>query len=285
VLQGERRWEPLALVYLFQGLGRLICGLVMILLWQTEFSAMLGVAVGAWLPVLVGYIALRAPRTAPPDRGHPGLDLIKEVGHSSQALLAFFALSNADILLARALLTNGEAGLYAAGLIMSKAVLFLPQFVVVIAFPSMSTQGASRRTLVLALGTVTAIGGCAVLGTLLLPDLATIFVGGDDYSGISGNLWKFAILGTLLAMIQLLVYSALARRQGRALLMIWTTLGLLLLGVTQVDSVSGMIHLVLVLDGLLFLALFVTALTTRPEPLGPVDEVDELEHTLLHHES
>ena len=284
VLQGERRWEPLALVYLFQGLGRLICGLAMILIWESEFAAMLGVALGAWLPVLVGYIALRAPRETAHDEGHPGLDLIKEVGHSSQALLAFFALSNADILLARALLSDGDSGLYAAGLIMAKAVLFLPQFVVVIAFPSMSTQGASRRTLVLALSLVTGLGFCAVLGTLVLPDLAMVFVGGNDYTGIEGDLWKFAILGTLLAMIQLLVYSALARRQRRALLMIWTTLAVLLLCASQVESVTWMVHLVLALDGLLFLGLFATALTTRPEPLAPAGEAEDVEPRLLHHE-
>lgn len=285
VLQGERRWELLALVYLFQGLGRVIFGVALMLIWPTEFSAMLGVALGAWLPVIIGYVALRRPRTrGRHDEGHPGLDLIKEVGHSSQALLAFFALSNADILIARALLPHEDAGLYAAGLIMAKAVLFLPQFVVVIAFPSMSKRGQSRRTLAMALGTVAFLGTCAVLATLALPDLAVTFVGGDEYAGISQDLWKFAILGTLLAMIQLLVYSALARRQGRALLMIWTTLVLLLVGASQMDSVTTLVHLVLALDGALFVALFVTALTTRPEPPAEPDEIGDLEHTLLHNE-
>ena len=37
-------------------------------------------------------------------------------------------------------MSDSEAGLYAAGLIMAKAILFLPQFVVVIAFPSMSKE-------------------------------------------------------------------------------------------------------------------------------------------------
>ena len=49
--------------------------------------------------------------------------------------------------MARAVLPEEQAGLYAGGLIMAKALLFLPQFVVVVAFPSMSKQGASRRTL------------------------------------------------------------------------------------------------------------------------------------------
>ncbi len=63
--------------------------------------------------------------------------LWSETFHNSNALLAFFALSNVDILVARNVLGEHQAGLYAGGLILVKAVLFLPQFVVVLAFPSM----------------------------------------------------------------------------------------------------------------------------------------------------
>ena len=113
-----------------QGLGRIGFGLSLILVWPTEFAAMAGVALGCWVPVVIGWWALRRPRVdVPHSEGHPGLELLREVGTSSQALLAFFALSNVDILLARATMSDSEAGLYAAGLIMAKAILFLPQFV------------------------------------------------------------------------------------------------------------------------------------------------------------
>ena len=168
VLQGERRWEPLALVYLSAGLGRILIGTGLILVRPGEFAAMLGVALGCWVPVIVAYVALRRPRVERThEEGHPGIDLIREVGHSSQALLAFFALSNADILICRAVMSDSQAGLYASGLIMVKAILFFPQFVVVIAFPSMSKQGASRQALALALAVSAALGSLGVLGTLL----------------------------------------------------------------------------------------------------------------------
>ena len=113
---------------------------------------MLGVALGCWIPVVVGWVALRRPRVEVPEgEGHPGLDLMREVGTSSQALLAFFALSNADILVARAVMSDSAGRPLRRGLIMAKAILFFPQFVVVIAFPSMSQQGDSRKTLALAL--------------------------------------------------------------------------------------------------------------------------------------
>jgi O-antigen/teichoic acid export membrane protein len=264
VLQGERRWGPLGLVYLGAGLGRLGFGTVLILISPSEFTAMAGVALGAWVPVLVGWLALRRPRVhVPHSEGHPGLELIREVGHNSQALLAFFALSNADILVARATMSDSEAGLYAAGLIMAKAVLFLPQFVVVYAFPSLSRQETSRHTLLLALAMSASLGLLGVLATLLFPDLALLFVGGDDFEAIADELWKFAIVGTLLSMIQLLVYSALARRQGRAMILIWTALVLLVIGALAVNSAASLVLVVVMVDGALFVALLVVALSSK----------------------
>ena len=260
VLQGERRWEPLALVYLSAGLARIGIGTGLVLARPGEFSAMLGVALGCWVPVLVGWVALRRPRVEHTHaEGHPGIDLMREVGASSQALLAFFALSNADILIARAVMSDSEAGLYASGLIMVKAILFLPQFVVVIAFPSMSKQGASRKALALALTVSAALGSCGVLATLVVPDLALLFVGGDEFAAIKDDLWKFAIVGTLLAMLQLLVYSALARRQGRAVVIIWTALAVLAGFALSMSLATSLVLLVAGVDGVLFLALFALA--------------------------
>jgi O-antigen/teichoic acid export membrane protein len=265
VLQGERRWNQLALLYLSQGLGRVVFGLVLIAIWPTEFAAMAGATLGFFVPVLVGWLSLRRPRVdGPHSEGHPGLDLLREVGHSSRALLAFFALSNADILVARATMSDSEAGLYAAGLIMAKAILFLPQFVVVIAFPSMSKEETSRSTLLLAVATSAALGSIGVLGTLLFPNIALLFVGGEDFSAIQDDLWKFAIVGTLLAIIQLLVYSALARRQGRAIIVIWTALAALVAAAITVSTANELVMLVLIVDSTVFVVLLGLALLTRP---------------------
>jgi O-antigen/teichoic acid export membrane protein len=265
VLQGERRWSQLAVLYLAQGVGRVGFGVALIAFWRTEFAAMAGAALGFWLPVLIGWLALRRPRVdVPHSEGHPGLELLREVGHSSQALFAFFALSNADILVARATMSNSEAGLYAAGLIMVKAILFLPQFVVVIAFPSMSKEETSRTTLLLAVATSAALGAIGVLGTVLFPDWALLFVGGHDFSAVKDDLWKFAIVGTVLSIVQLLVYSALARRQGRAVVVIWTALAVLVALALATDTAASLVLVVVAVDGMLFLALLGIALLTRP---------------------
>ena len=45
-----------------------------------------------------------------------------------------------------------------------------------------------------------------------------------SYAEIADHLWIFAILGTVLAMLQLLVYSVLARQGQRSVYLVWAAL-------------------------------------------------------------
>ncbi|WP_425577045.1 lipopolysaccharide biosynthesis protein [Nocardioides marinquilinus] len=258
-LQGERRWTSLALLYVAAGVPRLAVGSALILWRPEELTAVVGVLVGALAPVAVGVYALRhrlGGDHAPSDTDHGTRSLVRESLRNSQALLAFFAVTNIDVIIARNLLDDHDSGLYAGGLILTKAVLFLPQFVVVLAFPSMSTGADRQRALRLSLVLVAALGAVGVLAAYLLSDVALIFVGGDDYAEVRGELWLFAILGTLLSMIQLLVYALLAREGGRAVLLLWLALAALpVLAATLVGSVEGLLTVVLAVNAVLFVAL------------------------------
>lgn len=249
ILQGERRWMPLALVYLSAGVPRLLIGVVLLAWRPTELTAMIAVVLGQCVPVVVGWYALRGHREPGAlSATHGARSILKEAAHNSQALLAFFALSNVDIIVARNVLSDHEAGLYAGGLIMTKAVLFLPQFVVVVAFPSMSSAHERRRALTRSLGAVAAIGVVAILGALVLSDLAMIFVGGDSYSEIESRLWMFALLGTALSMLQLLVYSVLARQGQRSVYFVWAALVAVVAAGSQVTTLDGLLTVVIVVD-------------------------------------
>lgn len=261
ILQGERRWVPLAAIYAGVGVPRLLIGTALILWHPTEFAAFVGVAVAAYTPVLVGWLALRHPRE-PGDQSpeHSSRALWQETFHNSNTLLAFFALSNVDILVARNVLDAHQAGLYAGGLIMVKAVLFLPQFVVVLAFPSMSNASAARATLFKSLLVVVILGAVTSLGALVLSELAVIFVGGEEYSSIQGQLWVFAGLGTVLSMVQLLIYSVLARQARRAVLLVYAALLAVVAAGQSADSVTELMLIVLVVDLALLASLVVVAL-------------------------
>lgn len=261
VLQGERRWLPLALMYLAAGVPRLLIGTAALVARPTEEIAVLGVAIAAFAPVAVGGAALRrigAGRAPAGERsaGHSPRALWWETVYNSQALLAFLVLSNVDIVLARHALDHEQAGLYAGGLIMVKAVLFLPQFVVVLAFPSMGTDTARRPALLGSLALVAVIGSGVVAAAWALSGIALLFVGGDEYGAIQDDLWLFALLGTLLSMLQLLVYSVLARRARNSVALLWLGLAALVGVGLGADSITGLAARVAAVDtallGLLF---------------------------------
>ena len=260
VLQGERRWRVLAWVYLASGVPRLFIGTLFLAITPNTFWAILGVMVGAWAPVVVGAFALRGNRehaTRPQDHDHTVGALWRETLQNSLALFGYFALSNADALVARSSMDHHEAGLYAAGLIMTKAVLFMPQFIVVIAFPSLGSSDRPLATLFKALIAVLGIGVVMAVAAKVLSGIALIFCGGPKYGAIEDSLWKFAILGALLALIQLLVYGLIARRSRFSIYLLWVALGALVFFGQQADTFTDMVHTVIAINSVLLLFLLV----------------------------
>jgi O-antigen/teichoic acid export membrane protein len=165
-----------------------------------------------------------------------------------------------DVIVARNVLTLHDAGLYAGGVILTKATLFLPQFVVVVAFPEMSSETSRRHALTRSLMLVAALGAATTIGTWLLPDLALIFVGGSAFQEISGRLWAFAVIGSLLSLLQLLVYFVLARRSRRSAVLPWIALVILILVGLTVDTLDSLILAVIAVDAALFALLLAISL-------------------------
>jgi O-antigen/teichoic acid export membrane protein len=276
ILQGERRWSALGLVYIAAGVPRLVLGIAFMAWRPTALSALVGVTLGMCVPVLVGWWALRHERQpGQVSAEHKGMAILKESIHNGQALLAFFALSSVDIIVARNVLSDHDAGLYAAGLILTKAMLFLPQFVVVVAFPSMSTGAERRRALALSLGFVAVLGTLGTTAAWLLSGLAVRFTGGAGFAEVEPRLWLFAILGTLLSLIQLLVYSVLAQQGRRPVYAVWVALALVVgIGLTTTSLVS-LVTVVVLVDLALFLVLLaVSVYVVREAAPGPPAEVD-----------
>lgn len=275
ILQGERRWGPLAGIYLGVGLGRIAFGTLALVLQPDTLAAMTGVAVGAAVPVVVGTAALRhRTRTSArarrnvgrlPDAGR-SRRVLRELAHNSHALLAFFVLSNVDVVIARVMLDDFQGGLYAGGLILAKAVLFLPQFVVVVAFPSMSESGARASMTFKALGLVLVIGLLATAGAWVLSDLAVQFIGGNAYAGLTSLIWAFAAVGTIWAMIQVLVYSVVARQHRRAVGVVWAGVALLVALSPAVDTLERLLLAVVTIEGAVLLLLAGVGLRRFHEP-------------------
>ncbi len=229
ILQGEKRWAALSWVYVLAGIPR-IAGLVLLWWRPTETMALVGSGLGYLAPVMLGWWLLRRPRsvtstaTAPDSWG-----VLREALHSSQALLAFFTLANVDIVVARHVLSEHESGLYAVGLLVAKIMLYLPQFVVIVMFPSLATARDRRRAVLRGTSAILGLGVICTLGVALLSSTVADVLDSEKLAQVQGHLWLFAVLGTLLSITQLLVYATLARQGRRTIHLVWVALVLAVL--------------------------------------------------------
>jgi hypothetical protein len=144
--------------------------------------------------------------------GESRVDGRREVRDVAMTLGTLLALVNADLLLARATLPAGVAGLYAAGALVTRAVYWGPQFVAVTVYPSLSDPRRARALLPRAVGIVGALGlGATGVAHALGPEAVSVVLG-PAYEALGTELWRFALLGALWACGQLLVSSAVAAR-------------------------------------------------------------------------
>ncbi|WP_233712256.1 MATE family efflux transporter [Kribbella turkmenica] len=241
VLQGSHRWTEVAAVYTSVGVGRVVLGGGALLIQPSLDAAMTGLALGAAVPALLGGFLLRGSAGGTPQQVK---EVLRETVHGTHTLLAFFAIANADVLFARALLDGRHSGYYAAGVIVAKACLFLPQFVIVIVFPSLASSPGDTVRLRRAIRAVAGLGVCTVAGALLLPDVVVAVIGGKEHYGPLGPYtWLFAIAGSAYAVLQLVAYAAIAQQEKRAALLIWSGLIVLAIGagiVLGTDLATGM---------------------------------------------
>lgn len=264
VLQGERRWADLAWVYAVSGTTRLVIGGVLLVWRPTLVCGVAGIVVGLCAPTVVGWWFLRSRPEQPRDRSTvTRARLLGESLKGAQALLAFMALSNLDVIVARHALSDSTSGLYASGLVLSKAVLFLPQIVLVRVFPALSTTANRQRALTASVGIIVFFGLSAAAVTAVLPGLALVFVGGQDFRAVQDLLWLFALLGTVQALVQLFIYSVLARAATGPTLVTWAALLVMVLAGLQMTTVAQMVVLLISVNISLLLLLVAMTSTTR----------------------
>ncbi|AWB92042.1 polysaccharide biosynthesis protein [Aeromicrobium chenweiae] len=264
IAQGQERWGALTAIYLGNGVGRLVGGTIGLLVSATPTGAMVGLAIGSWLPVLAGARLLTGHRaTAGTVSRRP---LLREALLSTHALLAYFVLSNMDSLIARNRFDEHDSGLYASGLILAKAALFFPQFVSVVLFPNLA-RATTNHARLRAVSLVAGFGTLAVLATAVLPKVALILVGGDQYSEITDRLWLFAVAGSSLAVVHLLVFDALARHAHGIVVMIWGAVAAVLASAYGLGvGITGLVITMATVSAALALVVYLAPLPSREPP-------------------
>jgi O-antigen/teichoic acid export membrane protein len=260
LLQGAQLHWRLGALYAISAGSRAAFGIAGAVVYGTAFAAVLGSAVGA---------ALGAAAGVPFVRGFSAWDrnlsvqsrLLREVGHATHSLIALYALTNVDVLVARTHFTSFESGLYAAGALITRIVFFLSTAVVITAFPHMVSdrrRGIRTKAVIL----VAVIGGSAVVACGLFPTLAINAVAGESYETIAEFVWVFGLTGTGFGVIQVLLYSQLAKDQRWAAITLWVgALGVVVIGSTL--GASGPRSLAVTTAGVAWTLALVSVLVQR----------------------
>ncbi len=272
ILQGEKRWPALSWVYVLAGVPR-IAGLALLWWHPGESVALFGSGLGYIAPVVLGWWLLRRPRAHSAATTHEGSahegsawPVLREALHSAQALLAFFALANVDIVVARHVMDEHDSGLYAVGLLVAKIMLYLPQFVVIVMFPSLATADERRRAVVRGTGAILALGAVCTVGVALLASVATELVDSEKLAAVQGHLWLFAVLGTLLSITQLLVYATLARQGTSSIALVWAALVVCTVAGSTTSTPTGLLTLMIAVTAGLTALLVVASLRADSLP-------------------
>lgn len=236
IAQGRRRFGRLAWLILATTGGRSIGGLVGLFAGNTPDSTVVGVLIGTGLAAAA--VVVRAPgttlgRTA---WAHRGAGVVVETLHAMHAHGIFLVLAGMDVLLARHVLTSSQAGGYAVGAIVTRATLWLPQSVVILLFAGLAEAHRQRSAARQAGAAVAALGAMCVLGCAVLGPLVVDVVGGSRYGGLDHVIWQFALLGALLAVLQLAVLAGLAQRNPWRAAVLWFAIALDVTAVLSTDA-------------------------------------------------
>ncbi|MDX6214657.1 MAG: hypothetical protein QOG99_241, partial [Frankiales bacterium] len=166
-----------------------------------------GASAGAVLSCLLGLALVRGERA--PGAGEVPAGFVRELAAAMSGVLALLILAGEDLLLARHVLPGDDSGRYAAGSLVVRACFWLPQFVAVLVVPRLAAGDTvlARRSAVLVGG----LGLVEVLVTTALPGSVLSLLLGDHYASLAGRLGLFAVEGACLAVLQLLLYTGIAR--------------------------------------------------------------------------
>jgi len=273
IAQGGERFGRLGGLYASSQLFRTLGALGGAVIGGTLTGTLLGLLAGTVLGVVMGHWIVRALIAGPPA---PVPGFAADAWHATHALLALFVLTNMDVILARVFLDPLEAGIYAVGVLVAKVAFFLPQFVIVIAFPAMARR-QDRRSVLLAASVTAALGLAVTAVVVAFGPLVVAALGGSQYSELASEAWLFATVGALFAIAQVLLYGQVARGNRWAVAFLWAAVAIFAAAVSlgPHDSVLVIVSTALVVAVVVVVAGLVATARARPAAPLTLEELEE----------
>lgn len=228
-LQGRGEFRRLGWLLGLVGVLRSGPMIVALLLGASATVALWVGAVGTLIAAVLAWGLGKQSAQSPPEGDTPsdahqsrGFGGVWSVLGASQVQLALLVAVSLDLLLARVVLSDADAGIYALGAIATKAAFWLPQAIGTVVYPHLAAPERRTDSLRIAVGVVAGIGGLTVVGTWLVSPLVPRIVG-DEYRPLTGILWLFAATGAILAVLALVLLAVIAAQRTVVGIVVWVS--------------------------------------------------------------
>lgn len=221
ILQGRRRFIALGVLLVLVQAAKLAGG-VLAALTRTGIAGAL-----AWTAVLTGVVAGAATwaliphrRTTMASRRAVRTGFRGVFARDALAMLGVLLLTNLDLVLARHYLPSHEAGLYAAGNLVTKVAFWGPSFVSTVTYPRLANAAERAAALRRGAGLLGALAALTLVGAVVCTPLLPMVVG-KAYRPVEPLVWLFALQGAALAAVLLGVYAGIAVSDRRLADLVW----------------------------------------------------------------
>lgn len=223
VLQGHERFARYAVAALLLGAARCVGGVLAAVSGWAVVGTMAALACATVLAGLAtGALAREWSPTVPAWRD---LGWVRPLVTASSAVAALIVLTNVDVLLARHFLTSTQSGVWIFGSLFAKACYWGPQFIAVVAYPRLTDAHGHARLMSRALALTAGLGLAATVTAYVLGKTGLASLVGADYAAALRSAWAFALYGTMLAVVHLLLVGGVARGSTRFGRWVWVAVG------------------------------------------------------------
>lgn len=215
-LLGLRRIGALSVVYLFMGGSRVLAAAAAHALDVGLTGTLALVVLASVLTTLLLWFLCRGQAHLPWSSATASrVHVVRTLFRSNSSMGVLMALTSVDVVLARYVLSPVEAGEYALVASLGRAPVWVTQFLALAMVPALARSG-SPRSILRAGGVVLGVCAAGAGVAAAAPDLLISILGGAAYKDAAGLLLPYLALGTLLALVQVLIVAEVA--QGRHLL-------------------------------------------------------------------
>jgi O-antigen/teichoic acid export membrane protein len=176
-------------------------------------ATLIAAAVALLVPLVVlrRWITRDTGRSSPVPAGEVGRYLVPAM----VGVLSITSLTTSDVIVAKAVFSDHDAGLYGSASLIGRVILYLPAAIVLVLLPKVAAREAAGRESrdVLIKSLLVTVGFCAIatLTYAVAPNLLVFLAFGSSFEDAAGLLWMFAVAMSGFAVLNVLLAYHLGR--------------------------------------------------------------------------